>query len=332
VETPEAEPGSSGGAAATSTAESTTSEAGAGGVPLVESTGPGGASGAPPVGGAAVGGAAVGGAAAGGDGAAGAPDLVADAGAGGGSASSDPGFTIRFDYRFDTRGMFDDPARRALLDFAASAWSSHIRDEFDDIPAGTEVLVRNPEDTGSESLLFVMEESIDDLLVFIGSEEREGAVAAGAPGAAIGCVSNVDLRAPLEARYNGPDFEPWTGRFSFNAALEFFYDATPETSDDISLDGPDLISVTIHELGHVLGVSTSNAYDALVQEQTLVGDELMAVFGGPVPLADDGNHFPDGLMIDGQMPIMDVSEERGFRVLPSRLDLALLADIGYEIE
>ncbi len=51
-------------------------------------------------------------------------------------------FDIQVDYRFDTDGFLNDPNRRAVVEAAASSWENIIKDEFTNIPAGSELFVK----------------------------------------------------------------------------------------------------------------------------------------------------------------------------------------------
>lgn len=242
-------------------------------------------------------------------------------------------FTITFDYRFDSRGMFEDPERRRLLDYAGEIWASRIADEFEDVPEGTEVLVRNPEDFETMGSVFTIDYTIDDLVVFVGFAEHDGVggeLAGARSSAAIGSVSDTALAQRFDTRYNGSKFEPWTGWVSFDVAEPFVYDPTPETADDIPADQIDFLTVAYHELGHVLGVGASTAFDSLLDGETFIGTHAVAVYGGPVPLAPgSSSHFSDAIMSDGRRMTMDSSDPSGARFPPTTLDLAVLADLGY---
>lgn len=250
-------------------------------------------------------------------------------GGGGGPAST---FQIQFDYRFDSMGMFDDPVRRAALEYAARAWADHLDDEFANIPSGTEVLVRNPEDPDVAGTVFSIDTEIDDLLVFPGFaaiDGEGGTLGRATSTAAIGSVTDPTLQAALDERYNGATFQPWTGWVAFDMADDFFYDQTPETSDDIPPDQMDFVTVAMHELGHILGVGSCDQFDALVEGQTYVGAQAVALYGSALPLSSDLSHFPVTIMSDGRRMTMDESDGNGARYPPTPLDLAVLADLGY---
>ena len=105
---------------------------------------------------------------------------------------------------------------------------------------------------------------------------------------------------------------------------------------NFAIDGPvaakvDFIEVALHEIGHVLGIAASATYDTFVMGSQFVGPNALATNSGqPVPLESASNgHVQDGFL--GDTVVMDTIAGGG-RNLPSDIDKALLADIGYEIQ
>ena len=89
------------------------------------------------------------------------------------------------------------------------------------------------------------------------------------------------------------------------------------------------IALTAHELLHALGFTTgSKAFAAQVKNGKFTGVAAVKMNGGnPVPLS--GSHFPQGFKDPvGVMPRMD---DGGGDSYFSVLDLAVLADIGYDV-
>ncbi len=236
------------------------------------------------------------------------------------SPPSSGGFNIQFDYRFDTRGFFNDPLRRSALEAAASIWGSIIQDEFADVPAGTSLYVRNPET--SNTLLSITAGTIDDLMVFVGSRNMDGA---GNTLADAGPTFAYAVGSSLQARWEGSDFEPWTGSMSFDISENWFFDPTPNTANDIPAGATDFITVAVHELGHILGFTNVNAFSSRIANGTFTGPIASSLYGGPVPMqgthiaASAGNH------------LMNTSYTFGTRKLPTSLDRAILDDIGYTV-
>lgn len=236
-------------------------------------------------------------------------------------------FNIAFDYRFDDTGFFDSSARRAALEEAGRIWSSIIQDEFTDVPAGVRFTVDDPSNAGLRRSV-ILEEPIDDILVFVGAESLGGSLAVagfdgtGAEGDIFGARISGDWRG------TGPvtDFEPWAGTISFD----------PDKAWSFDIDGPvrgfnDFLTTALHEIGHILGIGTSATFRQIGAGGMFDGPNALTVNGGqPIPLTPDLGHVVDGF--DGNSVLLDPTSITGTRTLPSDVDRALLADIGYEID
>ncbi|MFT5355463.1 MAG: hypothetical protein ACI9KE_002682 [Polyangiales bacterium] len=242
-----------------------------------------------------------------------------------------PGLGIAFDYRFDGAGFFMDPARRAALEAAAAEWSAILVDEFEDIPAGTTIRTRDPESPDTSAMNFASESVIDDVLIFVGCASFSGGIAQSSNPAAIGSVADTALATRLQERYAGARFQPWTGWISFNCDQPWFFDATPATNDDIPGEQNDFHSTAMHEIGHVLGFGTSDAFANLVDNGVFTGAEAVGAYGMPVPMTASGVHFQSSVISDGEVTLMDVSRTVGTRTPATRLDRAAMSDIGYTL-
>ncbi|GGL79137.1 matrixin family metalloprotease [Wenxinia marina] len=235
-------------------------------------------------------------------------------------------FDIAIDYRFDT-GFFDDPARRAALEAAAAIWEAALLDEFDEVPAGTAFTVDDPSDAGTRRPI-VLDAPIDDLLVFAGAEALDGPLGLGGYDGTDAAGDVYRARVSGDFRGGGPvtDFEPWAGTITFDTAAAWSF----------SLEGPepgrhDFLSVALHEIGHILGIGTAPIFEAIGRDGTFGGPNALAANGGaPVPLQSGADHVADGF--DEGRALMDPTLTIGARKLPSAVDFALLADIGYEID
>ncbi|WP_299567061.1 hypothetical protein [uncultured Sulfitobacter sp.] len=234
-------------------------------------------------------------------------------------------FSIAFDYRFDPTGFYDDPAVRAVMDRAAEIWSGLIEDDFDEVRAGTTFSIANPSVSGQRETI-TLDEDIDDLLIFAGARD----ISALGRGGFAGTDAEGDVlrsRISDDFRNGGPvtDFEPWAGVVVLDLRYDWSYD----------LDGPvagknDLLTTVLHEIGHILGIGTAPAFDALVVDHAFTGVNAVAANGGTdVPLEEDHGHVQNGH--DGGEVLLDPVTMTGTRKLPGALDLAMLADIGYEI-
>lgn len=274
---------------------------------------------------------------------------------------SSSGFDIEFDYRFDTQGWFT-AERRTVLEAAADVWEDIILDDFETTEAGTRTpFVRNPETDlyvdsegngiqyldnfgreldsengqpldGGRRATYETQSSIEDLRIFVGarsfldSRGRATDLTLG-EGSASGYFFGDD-------RYAGDDFEPWLGSMAFNSNVDWFFDSTPTTDSDIPSAKSDFLSTAIHEIGHILGFSSSIKAFAnnLDSAGNFAGPNAMAQNGGAaIPL--EGSHIQDNYEFGGSgETVLDPSSRNGVRQLPTILDIAILDDIGYEVD
>ncbi|MEM9660497.1 MAG: hypothetical protein AAF961_19200, partial [Planctomycetota bacterium] len=132
-------------------------------------------------------------------------------------------------------------------------------------------------------------------------------------------------------------FGAWGGAVSFsnsaNVNWHFDHEQLP-ASNEI-----DFFSVAIHELIHTLGFAGSQEWLDLIEGDppTFIGEEAMNLYGGPVPLNVDMDHWADGLettvygTADLQLSVMDRFTLEGERNLFGTIDAAALADLGWQV-
>ena len=126
------------------------------------------------------------------------------------------------------------------------------------------------------------------------------------------------------------DFEPWVGviSFSMNPPQDREWDFSLE-AENLDPQKYDFVSVATHEIGHTLGIGTSPAFDAIGEGASFDGVNTLAQNNNqPVLLESDLGHVQDKFN-DDQI-LLDPVLNQG-RNLPSAIDFAMLADIGYEI-
>ena len=235
-------------------------------------------------------------------------------------------FSIAFDYRFDTTGFFSDPERRAALEDAASQWERVIQDEFDDIPAGTVLDIRDP--VTSDIVDVTLSQPIDDVLIFVGARDLPGNVLghAGPDGFNAGGDMHT-ARISSDFRGTGPttDFEPWAGTIAFDDETNWFFGDGVQSGNQSSFQ-----SVAAHEIGHVLGFGVTETFDRWIVNNVFTGPNAQSVTGGQgVPLEGDHAHVSEGYA--GNDVLMDPYLTVGDSVTVSEIDKAILADLGYEI-
>ena len=240
-------------------------------------------------------------------------------------------FDIAFDYRFAEDSFFDDGVR-TVLEAAAAVWEGLIGEEFDDVPAGVGLTVRNP---GAPAAFehVELDSAIDDVRIFVGAHAPPfGIGGADSHALARARVEGQSARGDAFAarigedfRGNGPvtDFEPFAGSLSINPDPDWGLDPAQPAADRM-----DLFTVVLHEIGHVLGLGTSPTFQAQVGPDGFTGPNATAERdGAPVPMTDQGHH-PTG----DTEALMAPTLAAGARTQPQALDKAMLADIGYAID
>ncbi|WP_371158186.1 hypothetical protein [Jannaschia sp. 2305UL9-9] len=234
-------------------------------------------------------------------------------------------FNITFDYRFDSTGFYTADVRAALEE-AARIWEGIVSDEFDDVPVGTAFTVDNPSDSGND-MAVVLDAPIDDLMIFMGAELLGGPLANGGFDGVDASGDILRARITNNWRGTGPvtDFEPWAGTITFDPTINWSFDISGPVSGR-----NDFLSTALHEIGHVMGVGTASIFDQIGAGGSFDGPNSVRVNGGSgIPLVADLSHVVDGF--EGDTVLMDPTSTTGSRKLPTDIDRALLADIGYEI-
>ncbi len=257
---------------------------------------------------------------------------------------------IVFDYSFDTNNFFADQTRRNILEDVAGFFETHITDDLlaIDSAGGNSFNVGffNP-GTGATEVINNFDVAADTLVIFVGGRELGGStLGQGGPGGfsvsgSSTFVNNAITRGetPTTDGVRGStatDFAPWGGAVTFDVSTNWYFDTDTSTTEAFS--GSDFYSVALHEVAHVLGYGTSDSWDNLVINGSFTGDNAVAENGGNVPLAGaDTAHWRAGTRstifgtTTNQEAAMDPSITVGTRKRMTDLDMAGLADIGWEV-
>jgi len=234
------------------------------------------------------------------------------------------GFNIEFDYRY--AGSWFSSAKRTVLEKAAELWESIILDEFDNVAAGTRTTILNPS-TGAQ-VSFNINKEVDDIIVFVGARNL--------PGTTLAQAGSTNYQ---DARHTGNDYEPWSGQLVFDTSPTWYLNSSTSPSVDVPSGQSDFLSVAVHELGHVLGISSGTpAFRNLTQNGKFIGAASKALNNGdgiPLHQNSDGtySHIEEDFEIEGiGENSLDPSITRGTRKLLTLLDAALIDDIGYDVD
>ena len=256
-------------------------------------------------------------------------------------AEEDHRFSIVFDYRFDTEGFFDDPARREALEAAADMWEDQIRDDFPIVPAGTELIFPRPTPIVTTEIPQVrLNYAVDDMVIFVGSDPNLSDFS-GIPASAAESIFPLEFGASVtnvapdgQLRFDDRvDYTPSHGSIRFNSSLTWNFSLD---GADVQPSDLDFVAIAAHEIGHALGINngTNNAFSSNIVQDQVTGDRsyhgpnVLDALGSAPPM-DSTGHFSERLA-DGTSALLEVSTVGGIRT-PSVADLGVLKDIGYEV-
>jgi len=245
-----------------------------------------------------------------------------------------PVVSIALDYSLDTQGFFNDPARREVLNRAVELATSRLTNDLPPIVSAGgntfDVRFDHPE---TDQLLNVPGLSLpaDTLRIYIGArplDSSELAIAMTGSSRATGTAGFVN--GVVQRVTTGAAPTIWGGTIAF--------DSRPETNWHIGVDRAglredqiDMLSVATHEMFHILGFGLSEPWNNQIVNRKFVGANAVALQGGAVPVNRDLQHWDRSVRSGGNVTLMDPGIERGQRVVPTALDFAGLADIGWQV-
>ena len=253
-----------------------------------------------------------------------------------GASGTTGNLSIEFDYRFDTSNFFT-PERRRALEAAAEIVVGRLGDSLDGFTSlGNNIFTANLINPSTGQQITVPNFGVDrnEFIVFVGARNLDGGtLAESGPG---GGSANADFfqiaRARGQIGVPQTDFAPWGGGISFDDQVNWHFDFT--STDQLENGENDFVSVAVHELLHVMGVTISTeSYARFVSGNVFNGPRARAEYdlSGSPPLAPDNSHLREGTMDGGQEAALDPTINQGTRKLPTELDFAILEDIGWEI-
>jgi hypothetical protein len=252
---------------------------------------------------------------------------------------------INFDYSYDG-GFFSgsNSSRRQILDAAGGFLGSILTDSLAAITSGGgnnfSAVFQRP-DTGAETVLSGFSVAADTLTVFVGGQDMAAGNLGygGFGGYQVSGTLDFSTKAAQRGQASpsfgasATDFAPWGGLLAFSNSANWYFDDDLSTTETFS--GNDFYSVVLHELGHVLGLGSSDSWMNKTSGTGFTGANAVAVYGGNVPLTGDRSHWQEGTQstVNGlpQETLMDPTIRVGTRKLYTELDLAALKDVGWEV-
>ena len=240
--------------------------------------------------------------------------------------------TIAFDYSRDTSGLFSaNPVTQALLQQAGQSLGSQINNHLAAIapdPGAGNTWTMSPQFAGDFVNPSLPSDTI--LVEVVGAPMGPSGFAAEAGPSGFNVSGSSDWVNLVETRGgNSRNSALLGGGIDFNTNESWFTNG--------EFDQSFFYGVALHELGHVLGLGTTQAWTNFVNStnNTFNGPHAEAEYGGPVPLdasstdSDRDAHWAESDLSGGQAPVM-VPVYRGTQAFTS-LDWAGLADVGWSV-
>ena len=222
------------------------------------------------------------------------------------------GVTIQFDYSFDTNRLVT--GYREQFDFVAAELEAWIHDDLLAITVPPTSII-HPSTGEYVSLGQTVHVPADTIIVYVGAYDL--------PGNRLAQAYFDFSSTPNNRGQSAMDLGIWTGSISFDSLTNW--------------QEYHIYSVLRHELLHVLGLGLAPSFFAQVSNAQFLGPVATAEYGRPVPLSTDLLHLAVDRsisLLDGwpREPAMSASLSPFERRYLTRLDLAVLADLGWEID
>lgn len=276
---------------------------------------------------------------------------------------------IQLRYELDTSGFFNRPEARAAIQAVADYYASLLSDPLLSIdtaewPAGNSwsATFEHPS-TGAFTSIKNLVVPANTLVVFVGARPLGPVAAIGGPGGySLAGSSQAWFQRVASRGQPGAlaspktDFAPWGGTMTFDTARTWNYSQSVPSLSQLTF-----VTVALHEFGHLLGIGTSDSWDAKVSGLTFTGSASRAAYGSAVPLQTGGFHWrddgrcalPNGYISSEpknvlskafgafgaphgfpQIALMDPSTCSAGQYLKvmTDLDLAALRDVGWQVE
>ena len=243
-------------------------------------------------------------------------------------------FNLIFDYRFDNGYFRDHPERKAMMDYIETLYESVITSSHSIAPGTRFEMRRDFTSTEMETVDF--SDGVNGMVILVYAYDISQYVR----------PDGTRPSSPFTGKaYGGTTGIPNVGKLEINtAAGNWFFDSSPSTHHDLpSATHYDAMSTVMHEVGHALKILRSYQAPFIVIEdnQDLFDGPNVRKFnqGNALPLDKDSSHISasfsstaylvrphlDRFMMHGSDII------QGFRTLISKLDLAMLDDLGYDV-
>lgn len=263
--------------------------------------------------------------------------------------------TIKIDYTYDTNNFFNTQAKKNAIEAVAKFYGDLIQDTLlpinqADFPGCTWTAKPLHPETGALFDIPNLVVPLNTIIIYVGARDLGGStLGLAGPGGWGGSSVNSNWFPRIRGRGNPgaaiataslkTDFAPWGGSIAFDNTTTWNFSTTQ------NLSGSEFVSVALHEMGHVLGVGTSDSWTNKISSLNFNGAACIRAHGSTPPIQIGNGHFdgdplnseafgsfnvPHGTIGDVLM-LPFIYDDGSTMNVASDLDLAALVDIGWEV-
>lgn len=256
---------------------------------------------------------------------------------------------IQIDYTYDTGNFFNTDEKKAAMEAAADFFGEMIDDTLlridpaDFLFATWTAKITNPTTGLTEDIVDpVIPENV--IIIYVGARSL--------PGSTVGLASTGGFSAGgfqswfdrIKSRgQTGALTTPATDTSTWGGSIAFDTDVTWNFSQTSNGTGFEFMNTALHEIAHILGIGTADAWDDQISGGTFTGTAATRSNGGSAPNADfshfqnnlTSTHFGSfGVTHGASIPVLMLPSltdtGTNFNVATD-LDLAAFVDLGWEV-
>jgi len=235
------------------------------------------------------------------------------------------GINIVWDFSYDVH-EFWTPEKRQVLDLVAQQFNGYILNTpdysiYSDDVMNFTISFTDP-GTGSLESIPYFPAGNQTLIIFAGARPLEGSLLGlGGPvnyGFGYSSPRGETFADLMYEADNEETFQPFAGTISLKLEADYYFGL----EDAVPVGKIDLFTLALHEVAHVLGIGTSDAWKARVDENGYYKGEHVVEIVGPDGLPTTPAH------LDGPY-VMNATLTSGTRIYLSDIEYAMLEDLGY---